>query len=941
MTNQPPDRGTTTTRPNPIALESIERIAGWAGTVGVALTVLFNAAMIGGVTPTARLITGVLASVCLCCGLIVTWFRRGQFGLGIPGGVTLSAALIVALAAFGTITYEKDDATGNHSNIRQSATSPASRGLRTADQMRHDRDVSTALTNIRVADSTSENAPPNRFTAVKPIHSVGLFSIAVHRSRLNLPIYASALAIGIATMMCVTTSRRRRVCVTILLGGGILMATWGIARISFGITHPMPPLNDAFANLNLSPDEAVVRRATSFGSILYKNAAAAWFIPAVAFSFAMTHDHLRRARRQGRPSINAAVVAYAAATCLGLAVMLLARSMGAVLVTTIAIVVTLGVLHRHDLSMLQRRPSLPSLIATAVVFITLLMLSVGAMSNREISGHYTSGRWKNDTRLEQWPVAVRAAKAYLVTGSGLGTYRYVSLEHQTDIQSEWFKNAHQQYLEVLVELGLPGLLLAMVTLFGLARNFGSVTDPERDRTISRTPAVIGLLTLIAGLLHALFDFVITVPAVLTIYTVVFALCLKTLNAGEPRTRWNDRSAWAGIAITGTILIFSVHYLWLNERSSRTRDEAKLALHSDPLDSQSLVDPSDVDPLKRAQRLINHSISLCPLDPANHKLLASIHEARFVRSVRRNAVDIFGTEIPAAVAEPSRLQVVLDRVPEQTRNELIRNCRRHASITHAVNALRSIGNALHLQPSDPSALESAIRFAPLCELDIDHLGYRSHQLSRCNVWRMLDAGLTLKRAGGNDPATAHFRDHLRQRSHTLPRILEEYRSATTLRELCENVIPQTKPEMLTTVFEHCVTTTDSPGEPILSKRFVNVINALSNRRNTGPDTDVPMTAGLKASVLGQRHAVVARIALDGGHNDIAVEHFGIAVRRAPDDAGLRYEYADALMGVDRPDEATRQARLGAAIRPDDVRFEHLLAKARDLSRTTRREHRKRR
>ena len=55
-------------------------------------------------------------------------------------------------------------------------------------------------------------------------------------------------------------------------------------------------------------------------------------------------------------------------------------------------------------------------------------------------------------------------------GSGLGTYRYVYYQYQRQPCGSWDYHAENQYLETLIECGLPGiaLMLTMIVVVAIA-----------------------------------------------------------------------------------------------------------------------------------------------------------------------------------------------------------------------------------------------------------------------------------------------------------------------------------------------------------------------------------------------------------------------------------------------------------------------------------------
>jgi O-antigen ligase len=116
-----------------------------------------------------------------------------------------------------------------------------------------------------------------------------------------------------------------------------------------------------------------------------------------------------------------------------------------------------------------------------------------------------------DVRIHLWSDTRRLAADYPLVGSGLGTFeqafvRYKTLEPQIAIDS-----AHNDYLQLLVELGAAGFAAAVMAmgslLFSAVRTVYKGTDPT-----VRYIAIACLSALVAILIHSFTDFNLYIPA---------------------------------------------------------------------------------------------------------------------------------------------------------------------------------------------------------------------------------------------------------------------------------------------------------------------------------------------------------------------------------------------------------------------------------------------
>ncbi len=120
-------------------------------------------------------------------------------------------------------------------------------------------------------------------------------------------------------------------------------------------------------------------------------------------------------------------------------------------------------------------------------------------------------------RLAIWRTTASAIPAYLPFGSGAGSFElvYPRFEAAADVRYAFINHAHNEYLELLLEGGLPAALLmaAGVVLIGWAMW-------RRPRTPLRWAAFCGLLFILA---HSFVDYPLRTPALALIFVVLSAI----------------------------------------------------------------------------------------------------------------------------------------------------------------------------------------------------------------------------------------------------------------------------------------------------------------------------------------------------------------------------------------------------------------------------------
>lgn len=136
-------------------------------------------------------------------------------------------------------------------------------------------------------------------------------------------------------------------------------------------------------------------------------------------------------------------------------------------------------------------------------------------------------------RFEGWPVVASAAETYLPLGSGIGSFDAVfrSVEPLEKLDSTFFNQAHNEYLETWLEAGWLGaaLILAFLVWYGRRLWAAWKAGPSRERDLQRAASI----ALLAMLVHSAVDY----PLRTATLAVLFALCAAILEkAGKPTDR---------------------------------------------------------------------------------------------------------------------------------------------------------------------------------------------------------------------------------------------------------------------------------------------------------------------------------------------------------------------------------------------------------------------
>lgn len=185
-----------------------------------------------------------------------------------------------------------------------------------------------------------------------------------------------------------------------------------------------------------------------------------------------------------------------------------------------------------------RGKSLGWLAAVAAI---LVIAAVGWLATTPISSTNllkTTAQTSVQSREAIAATTVRAIGEFMPLGSGVGSFRRVYAlyeDHDRLDPTTYVNHAHNDYLEIALETGLPGILLLAVFLIWWARTALRAWGPGEPDPYARAGAVASA----AILVHSLVDFPLRTAAM----SACFAMCLALLVRDRPRPAAGKSHLW--------------------------------------------------------------------------------------------------------------------------------------------------------------------------------------------------------------------------------------------------------------------------------------------------------------------------------------------------------------------------------------------------------------
>lgn len=160
----------------------------------------------------------------------------------------------------------------------------------------------------------------------------------------------------------------------------------------------------------------------------------------------------------------------------------------------------------------------------------LVVVGLLAFLNPTVARSFADFSDLDDARFRFWPNVIYAIGAMGWMGSGAGTFDnvYRSVETLDTLSSRYLNHAHNDYLEIALETGVPGIMVLLVALAVLAwRGLAIVRRTDRtDLPTGLDLAYAGMIGVGVLLLHSAADYPLRTPLLGVIFGFSCALMTR-------------------------------------------------------------------------------------------------------------------------------------------------------------------------------------------------------------------------------------------------------------------------------------------------------------------------------------------------------------------------------------------------------------------------------
>lgn len=174
-------------------------------------------------------------------------------------------------------------------------------------------------------------------------------------------------------------------------------------------------------------------------------------------------------------------------------------------------------------------------------------------------------------RFAHWKDVLEQDSEFAFTGTGYGTYAYATLPYVSNVNSVWFKNADNQFVESFVELGAVGS--AIIFAFAVCLGIRCTSLLRSQELQSKIVGLFGCGILAICFINAMADFALIMPGVLLPMAVAVGLVLgfRTQETPHETSYWEQWGATYSVRGAAVAVLVIAAAIGLSQLATSQRE----------------------------------------------------------------------------------------------------------------------------------------------------------------------------------------------------------------------------------------------------------------------------------------------------------------------------------------------------------------------------------
>ncbi|TWU60177.1 O-Antigen ligase [Rubripirellula tenax] len=736
-------------------------------------------------------------------------------------------------------------------------------------------------------------------------------TVSLDETRRAITPYLVGFGFALLASRLFTTSASRRVLLWCIAINCTLLAAWGILQRAGGSSDLLPGLSSPYS----SP---------AFSSFIYKNAGAAAILPGAAAAILLvlinrSSIRSRAGYRGSHPMLtrrNITLMLALAVMVIGLTVSL---SRGACVSAFIAFVVV-ALIRRRGYGRVAKYSTIFFAVMVIGVFASSFVTERLTESMQRRLGDVSLDALSTDQRWKHWQDGFTTAVSNFPSGTGLGTYGYATLPYQEETFPYWFREAHNQYLEIFTEMGAIGIviLVAMIVWFlRLCRS--GFRDQANGSTVEWASFGIAL-ALMAGI-QSVVDFVIAIPANLFVYAVFISTVATRLSLTvDPASKVSLKKTEPRnvTAIVRPILMGVVALASLAPAISLSQQRA---IADKALDETILSSANDSQTIEFANEMLSRLDKAIVAAPRN----ASLWERRAWWHLIAYRVGLMeelqnrGENVVWTSTDPININEFITLTPAENRDATRNVFRSTDSLRQSLEQMQlSASEAIRLNALQTSSYYRSMLVAEFTGLDRSFWKDKSARLSNNDARRLFVNGLMAYLSSDDEQMIDQWNRSLSIDDRNWKPIMQIATTRMTPLRVAERLVPSRSPNLILDLAVANVPDRQTDPKTILPTEFFDPKVARGLIEYC--ETDSRFDNRLRFQTLAQLHEKLDDFAAAG-------KYWDMALTEAPENPGYRIRLIEALMKQQKFAEALDQAIVGRSLHPNEKRFRSLVAQSR--------------